>query len=57
MKTIVSLEITEELKEKLRVEAFNKRLTMSALIRQILGEYFNEQCNSQGTSNRTPTVN
>jgi plasmid stability protein len=35
-KKMISLEISEELKEALRVEAFNKSLSISALIRQIL---------------------
>ena len=35
-KKMISLEITDELKEALRVEAFKRSLSMSALIRQIL---------------------
>lgn len=35
-KKMISLEITEELKEALRVEAFKRELSISALIRQIL---------------------
>lgn len=35
-KKMISLEISEELKEALRVEAFNRSLSISALIRQIL---------------------
>ena len=37
-KKIISLEISDELREALRIEAFNKRMTVSALIRQILEE-------------------
>ena len=35
-KKIISLEISDELKEALRTEAYNKKITVSALIRQIL---------------------
>ena len=35
-KKMISLEISEELKEALRVEAFKRSLSISALIRQIL---------------------
>ena len=35
-KKMISLEVSEELKEALRVEAFNRSLSISALIRQIL---------------------
>ena len=35
-KKIISVEITSCLKEALRIEAFNKEVTVSALIRQIL---------------------
>jgi hypothetical protein len=37
-KKIISVEITSCLKEALRIEAFNKEVTVSALIRQILEE-------------------
>ena len=37
-KKMISLEITEELKESLRVEAFKRSLSVSALIRQLLEE-------------------
>lgn len=37
-KKMISLEITEELKEALRVEAFKRSLSISALIRQLLEE-------------------
>lgn len=37
-KKIISVEISDELKEALRVEAFNEHLTVSALIRKILEE-------------------
>ena len=45
MKKMFSLEITTELHEMLRVEAFNQHLTISALVRKILEEYFNERTN------------
>ena len=35
-KKMISLEITDELKEALRIEAFKRSLNISALIRQIL---------------------
>lgn len=35
-KRIISLEISEELKEALRQEAFNRNKSISALIREIL---------------------
>lgn len=35
-KKMISLEISEELKEALRVEAFKRSLSISALIRQLL---------------------
>lgn len=35
-KKIISLEIPEDLRKALRVEAFNRDVTVSALIRQIL---------------------
>lgn len=35
-KKMISLEVSEELKEALRIEAFRRSLSISALIRQIL---------------------
>ena len=35
-KKMISLEIPDELREALRVEAFKRSLSMSALIRQLL---------------------
>ena len=40
-KTIISVEIPENLREKLRYAAFEERLTLSALIRKILTEQMN----------------
>lgn len=37
-KKMISLEISDELREALRVEAFKKSLSISALMRQILEE-------------------
>lgn len=37
-KTIISVEITEDLREKLRFAAFEERMSLSALIRKILNE-------------------
>jgi hypothetical protein len=35
---MISLEISDELRERLRVEAFKRSLNLSALIRQLLEE-------------------
>lgn len=35
---MISLEISDELREALRVEAFNQSLSISALIRKVLEE-------------------
>lgn len=40
-KSIISFEASDELKEMLRVEAFERHLTISATIRFLLKEYFN----------------
>lgn len=40
-KIIISVEIPENLREKLRCAAFEERLTLSALIRKILTEQIN----------------
>jgi len=40
-KKMISLEISDELREALRVEAFHKAVTVSALIRQILEDQLN----------------
>ena len=40
-KIIISVEIPENLREKLRCAAFEERLTLSALIRKILTEQMN----------------
>ena len=37
-KKMISLEISDELREALRIEAFKKSVNMSALIRKILEE-------------------
>lgn len=42
-KKMISFEISDELREKLRVEAFERKLTISASIREILEEYFKEK--------------
>ena len=41
-KKIISVEINSCLKEALRIEAFNKEVTVSALIRQILEDQLKE---------------
>lgn len=40
-KKIISFEITDELKEILRKEAFKRSLSMSALIRQLISQALN----------------
>lgn len=42
-KKMISFEISDELREKLRVEAFERKLTISASIREILEAYFKEK--------------
>jgi plasmid stability protein len=37
-KKMISLEIPDELREALRIEAFNRSLSISALMRQLLEE-------------------
>lgn len=37
-KKMISLEISDELRERLRIEAFKRSLNLSALIRQLLEE-------------------
>ena len=41
-KKMISLEISEDLRKALRVEAFNRDVTISALIRQLLEERLQE---------------
>lgn len=43
LKKMISFEISDELREKLRVEAFKRKLTISASIREILEAYFKEK--------------
>jgi hypothetical protein len=37
-KKMISLEISDDLREQLRLEAFNRKITISALIRQLIEE-------------------
>lgn len=50
-KKMISLEITEELKEALRVEAFKRSLSISALIRQLLEEALAKSANREQNGN------
>ena len=50
-KKMISLEISDELREALRVEAFNRSLSVSALIRQLLEASLNS------TSQERPSIN
>lgn len=45
-KKMISLEISPELKEALRFEAFKQNLTVSALIRKTLEETYKDTINS-----------
>lgn len=42
-KKMISLEISDILREKLRVEAFNNKQSISGIIRNILENYFKEK--------------
>lgn len=46
-KKMISLEISEELKEALRVEAFKRSKSVSALIRQLLEEALANSSNKE----------
>ena len=50
-KKMISLEISDELKEALRVEAFKRSLSISALIRQLL-ESALEEANTKRTDSQ-----
>ncbi len=45
MKKMLTLEITLKLYEQLRVEAFKQHVSISALVRNILGDYFDGKTN------------
>ena len=40
-KKMISLEVSEEMKEALRVEAFKRSLSISALVRQLIEQSLN----------------
>ncbi len=46
-KKMISLEISEELRERLRVEAFKRSLSLSALMRQLLEEALAAESNKE----------
>jgi hypothetical protein len=50
-KKMISLEISDELREALRVEAFKRSLSISALIRQLLEESLNLKQTNEQVSN------
>ena len=50
-KKMISLEISDDLREKLRVEAFNRSLSISAVIRLLLEESLNKQKDKENTTN------
>lgn len=52
-KKMISLEISDELREALRVEAFRSAVTVSALIRQILEDRLKVKKQAEG--GQTPT--
>lgn len=47
-KKMISLEISDELREALRIEAFKQSLSISAVIRQILEEKLFEPAAEEG---------
>ena len=49
-KKMISLEISDELREALRVEAFNQSLSISALMRQILEEKLLKASSKESTN-------
>ena len=52
-KKIISVEITDELKERLRVEAFHRAITISALIRELIEQGLKESEEKQNDKCRT----
>jgi plasmid stability protein len=50
-KKMISLEITDELREALRVEAFKRSLSISALMRQLLEEALSTSKNEGAHTN------
>jgi hypothetical protein len=42
---IFNVKISDKLREKLRVEAFNNKTTMSGIVRKILMDYFKNNTN------------
>ena len=50
-KKMISLEISDELREALRVEAFKQSLSISALMRQILEDKLLNGSNEEYSSN------
>lgn len=47
--SIISLEIPNELKEKIRLEAFNNHITVSEYIRRVLVETINNEKDTGST--------
>jgi hypothetical protein len=50
-KKMISLESSDDLREKLRVEAFNRSLSISAVIRLLLEESLNKQKDEESIAN------
>jgi plasmid stability protein len=50
-KKMISLEIPDELREALRIEAFNRSLSISAVIRTLLEEALNKQKDEVSVTN------
>lgn len=44
---MISFEIPDELREQLRVEAFERKLAISATIREILEQYFEDKLKNE----------
>ena len=51
-KKMISFEISNELREALRVEAFKRSISISALIRQLLIEALNQDLAKEGGSTK-----
>ena len=51
-KKMISFEISDELREKLRVEAFKRSMSISALIRVLLEDAFQETMDVNSNENK-----
>ena len=51
-KKMISLEISDELREALRLEAFKRSVSISAVIRQLLEESLNKENSNDQNENK-----